>query len=98
MSYYFQMKTKSRQFKSYTEDDTLAAYYDVRLGMSVRRAAAQHIVPHTTLWNRVSNRVPLSAKDGGKPKLTVENETKLIGYAHDFQNPISFVLLVIWQV
>ena len=68
------MKTKSRKFKSYTEDDMLAAYHDVRLGMSVRKAAPQHNVPHTTLWDRVSNRVPLSAKDGGKPKLTAEDE------------------------
>ena len=38
---------------------------------------------HTTLWDRVSKRVPLSAKDGGKPKLTVEDEKKLIEYAQD---------------
>ena len=54
----------------------LAAYHDVRLGMSVHREATQHNVPHTTLWDRVSNRAPLSAKDGSKPKLTVEDEKK----------------------
>ena len=77
------MKTKSRKFKSYTEDDMLAAYHDVRLGMSVRKAAPQHNVPHTTLWDRVSNRVPHSAKDGGKPKLTAEDEKQLIEYGQD---------------
>ena len=30
-----------------------------------------------------SNRVPLSAKDGGKPKLTAEDEKKLIEYEQD---------------
>lgn len=44
------MKTKSRKYKSYSDDDMLAAYHDVRKGMSVRKAAAKHNVPHTTLW------------------------------------------------
>lgn len=59
------MKTKSRKHKSYSDDDMLAAYHDVRKGMSVRRAAFIHNVLHSTLWDRVSNRVPLTAKDGG---------------------------------
>lgn len=39
------MKTKSRKHKSYSDDDMLAAYHDVRKGMSVRRAAFIHNVP-----------------------------------------------------
>lgn len=49
----------------------------------MRRAAFIHNVPHSTLWDRVSNRVPLTAKDGGKSKLTHEDEKKLIEYAQD---------------
>lgn len=77
------MKTKSRKHTSYSDDDMLSAYHDVRKGMSVRRAAFIHNVPHSTLWDRVSNRVPLTAKDGGKSKLTHEDEKKLIEYAQD---------------
>lgn len=80
------MKTKSRKHKSYSDDDMLAAYHDVRKGMSVRRAAVIHNVPHSTLWDRVSNRVHLTAKDGAKSKLSHKDEKKLIEYAQDRAN------------
>jgi hypothetical protein len=51
--------------------------------MSIRKAAKKHNVPSSTLGDRVSNKISLTARDGAKPKLSTADEKKLINYAYE---------------
>jgi hypothetical protein len=78
----------------------LAAYKDVKLGISHTRMSNWAYLfeeRHTTIWDRVSNGVSLKTKDGGKLKLSLEDE-KLITPKNeqakelDCKNPITLAL------
>ena len=58
----------------------VAAIKAVQEGCTVSKAARDHDVPKTTLYDRVSGRVTHGNKPGPRPYLTIEEEQELGTY------------------
>ena len=60
--------------KAWDEGSMVAAIKAVQEGCTVSKAARDHDVPKTTLYDRVSGRVTHGNKPGPRPYLTSEEE------------------------
>lgn len=67
--------------KNWTEDAMSKALADTRAGTSVRAAAVKWAVPKSTLHDRVRGKVEQGSRPGPPPKLSHEDERKLVDYA-----------------
>ena len=92
-------------YKSWSQESLDAALAAIEVeGISVRRAALLHGIPHSTLQDHSSGRISRFAKPGPKPYLSVGEEEELvsflvkcgqIGYPHTRQQVIAIVQQVV---
>ncbi len=67
-------------YKNYSESKLYQAYEEVLLGKSIRQAATEYGVPTTTLFDRVSGRVPFGKKGGPSKYLSDSEEGELVNF------------------
>ena len=94
------MSDRPQKYRSYNDENMLKAFEAVKgKEMSIRRASEVYGVPRTTLQDRVSGKISLSAKSGHR-LLTDEEESRLaeflvgcasIGYAKSRKEVLAIV-------
>lgn len=70
---------QKRQYKTWTSEAMTQAVLEVKAGYSsLRKAAQKYEVPKSSLSDRVSGKVEIDSVWGSKPKISIDDEVKLI--------------------